>query len=389
MPTCIVNEISLDLTSGNWVQYDRNPGDPGDWSYDPNTGYITNAKNQNEISGFYNTDHLDYTDYRLILHYRTSSLDDDGIGAIFRFQDNNNWYAVMSDDGGLGFQSHARLMKCENGTINTIAIPLIADAAWTRYIDNVLDISVVGGHITVILNGQKVFDYVDSNPIATGAFGPITKSQPNTTFTSIEAIVADAPQEPEMASFSIELSNLTVNISWNPVIDPATVSREESDYKIKVGTIPGGDDVLATTDLSAGTNSYQVLLPAQGRLYYIGIQAYSICSKLGSTWATKAVITIDSISTIPFTKTGIDTLRQRTNELRNIHGLPDYSWTDPTITKHKTLPKKIHFDELKTAIEDIFNARGELITWNYNITTGDLKNDTHWQELENKLNSLI
>jgi hypothetical protein len=57
-------------------------------------------------------------------------------------------------------------------------------------------------------------------------------------------------------------------------------------------------------------------------------------------------------------KENIDHIRAKVNEFRQANGLPPYSWTDPIIIKKVTPVKAIHWNEIQTAINEVYNQTG-------------------------------
>ncbi len=95
----------------------------------------------------------DWTDYRLSLTMR--STDDDTIGAMFRFKDDQNYYR-FSWDKQAGFR---RLEKRVNGTFTTMAADAAAYVIGQNY---QLTIVAQGTKLQVSIDGQLVFSVTDS-----------------------------------------------------------------------------------------------------------------------------------------------------------------------------------------------------------------------------------
>src|SRR5690606_37983197 len=107
----------------SWVQYDTD-ADPtigkGDWSFVEHNGttMITNARNQNGRSMWYNAAHSNYTDYGFRFNVRVEDTsDDDMIGAIFRFDAlTKNHYSVEWDSGGTSARGIRLVRYVQNST---------------------------------------------------------------------------------------------------------------------------------------------------------------------------------------------------------------------------------------------------------------------------------
>jgi hypothetical protein len=209
----------IDITNftGEWKQWDQQsiipPGEtlqtqtgngPGNWHGPPEEGYpeVTNLRNQNSRSGWYNPAHKDLTDYDFRFKVSARKGDDDMYGAIFKFDPvTQNFYSFEWDgywgmnppSGGTGVKGMAIYKNiCKNpelaGTGDlqyTTTLLARADISWkpgTAEV-NEIRISTIGDSIKVWTNGVLRFDIKDkSNPFLKGAWGPVTASQPDTYF---------------------------------------------------------------------------------------------------------------------------------------------------------------------------------------------------------------
>lgn len=459
---CLNTDIDLNFVSGNWVQFDETYA--GNWSHDSVTASLTNAANQNGISGFYNQDHLNLADYRFIIHYKTTSTDDDGIGVLFRFQDKDNWYAVLSDDGGLGFANNISIIKKKGGVKSNVGTALVPSAAWIRYEENRLEVIVTQGHIIVNLNGQLVYEFDDSAPILSGALGPATQSQPNTTFTDLSVITSTPPETPiliPVSSINSITDSQVITLQWSEITDPGHSLNREASYKLMIGTGPEIQDVLPITDLGQ-VNEYNITL-GYGTYYWSAL-AYSKCSDMASAWAKPSSFTIrppvpwashssgiynekltvylycaaavdiyytldgtiptasgnkyngpldidkyshlkcvaiannirseianyDYTIIYPYTKRGMNYLRDLIDQYRASHGMIGYNWKTEIIP-FETSIMLWHITELRQAIEEIYSFNHQTVNWSYKIADPwtELISDPVWFELIEKTNTAM
>lgn len=98
------------------------------------------------------------------------------LGVAFRFKDRNNYYYVTYNGGYQNWDGkNLRLMK-RTGTSDVrlaeFTIPVFDRTKVYR-----VRVEVVGPNIKVWLDGVQAFNYTDSFPITSGAFGPIVKYQ--------------------------------------------------------------------------------------------------------------------------------------------------------------------------------------------------------------------
>lgn len=206
----VYEPVDISNFTGEWVQWDEirveegGLNGPGDWHGPPEPGYpeVTNLRNQNGRSGWYNPNHLNLTDYEFGFHVQVRGGDDDMYGAIFKFDAETQnfysfeWDAYLSLDppsGGTGVRGMAIYKNiCLNpgapeeerlryNKIRLAHVPL----SWSAHQNeiNTIRISTIGNRIRVWTNGVLRMDVVDNdNPFLKGAWGPVTQSQPNTYF---------------------------------------------------------------------------------------------------------------------------------------------------------------------------------------------------------------
>ena len=194
----------IDLTNfmSEWVTFNEGlkEEDIGDWYGPPVMPKITNKRNQNLRSGWYNPKHADFSDY--IFRFKVQSLsdwDDDMYGAIFRFDPVTfNHYSFEWDcgttNGGTGIFGMAIYRNiCKNREeygINNLKFEreqlAYLNEEWgaTKGLIHDVVIQVMGSNIQVFVDGVKKLECTDTSPKALkkGAWGPVTKSQPDTYF---------------------------------------------------------------------------------------------------------------------------------------------------------------------------------------------------------------
>ncbi|MBR2245608.1 MAG: hypothetical protein IJ880_01055 [Bacilli bacterium] len=200
--------VDISNFTGEWEQFDTMPVEegglngPGDWHGPPEEGYpeVTNLRNQNGNSGWYNPNHADLTDYTFEFTVQVRGGDDDMYGAIFKFdEDTLNHYSFEWDayhsigSGGTGVRGMAVYKNiCQNpenkgiGRLEYTRTELIhLPISWTANANeiNKIKVSAIGNQIKVWTNDILRFDIVDTDePLMKGAWGPVTRSQPNTFF---------------------------------------------------------------------------------------------------------------------------------------------------------------------------------------------------------------
>lgn len=179
------------------------------------------------------------------------STDNDHIGVVFYYQDQQNYYQFYMDD-----QNTSRfLVKVEDGVRNVLAV----SRQGYRFNDELdLHVAVSGNEINVLLDGKSVFDggpVVVDNPLKEGGtIGVFSSGQKSSTFDDIIVnklsltahAAADARTIAEQGH-DTALVNLTAASSYGP--------DDIVDYKWLVG-----DKVVATTrdaavQLAVGTKN--------------------------------------------------------------------------------------------------------------------------------------
>ncbi len=211
---------SIDISNftGEWRQWDQQTlfregetietktgNGPGDWHGPPEKGFpeVTNLRNQNSRSGWYNPEHVNLTDYDFKFKVQARKGDDDMYGAIFKFDPKTQNFYSFEWDGHWGLNPPANGVSgvhgmvifkniCRNpevagtGDLLYTKTPLArADISWIPHTSQVneIRISTIGNRIKVWTNNILRFDIEDNNdPFLKGAWGPLTQSQPDTYF---------------------------------------------------------------------------------------------------------------------------------------------------------------------------------------------------------------
>jgi Ca2+-binding RTX toxin-like protein len=113
--------------------------------------------------------------YEVTLH----STDDDTIGAVFYFKDDQNTYRVTFNAS----ENTRQLLRIKDG-VETVLATAHAGMAWSR--DVALEIAVSDGEIRVFLDGQSVFGtVVDSDPLSGGTVGFFSDFQTSSQFDDV------------------------------------------------------------------------------------------------------------------------------------------------------------------------------------------------------------
>jgi hypothetical protein len=128
--------------------------------YTPESDFA--VEKQGTYALFDAADTSNWTDYRMDVSIR--SLDDGYLGVMFRVLDKNNFYRISwnRQDG------NAYLVKCENGNYT-----LIAQKRFQMHKGQVYDLNIIanGALLQVFVNGQRLMEITDNNPITEGTVG--------------------------------------------------------------------------------------------------------------------------------------------------------------------------------------------------------------------------
>lgn len=119
----------------------------------------------------------EWDDYRY--EVTLQSTDKDTIGALFRYQDDQNHYRVSFN----AYANTRELVQVRDG-IEAVLASVSAGMPWTR--DVSLEIAVKGGEIRVFLDGNSVFGTVtDADPILSGSVGFWSSAQKSSQFDDV------------------------------------------------------------------------------------------------------------------------------------------------------------------------------------------------------------
>lgn len=177
MGPCVA-ENSLSDSNLKWVIIDDPyPSEPSEWIV--KDGVITQNSNiyrtQDEYS-FWQGTHMvsgnpDETDY--VLTFRMKTDDNDGIGAIVRYQDKDNYYRFISVLDGSNKGPFSRLEKFENGKR-----AVLDESSWAYKQDEEYSVifSAIGEDLDVVVDGEKILHATDDT-FSSGKFGFLTYAQ--------------------------------------------------------------------------------------------------------------------------------------------------------------------------------------------------------------------
>lgn len=146
-----------------WTVYDaRVRSEPSNWRIV--SGVLTQSSNIYRVDNEY--DHwqgsnlvagsADWTDYEL--SFKMGSFDDDGMGALFRYQDENNYYRFIMVQDPTNRGPFRRLEKYVDGKRYVLAE---SRAGYTPNKAYSVAIRLVGDHISVYLDGEKILEARD------------------------------------------------------------------------------------------------------------------------------------------------------------------------------------------------------------------------------------
>lgn len=210
--------VDISNFTGEWEQWDEDPvktgikdgtwsNGPGDWHGPPEEGYseVINLINQDHYSGWYNPDHIEMSDYVVAFTAESrTTWDNDMYGMTFRWNPNiASGYMFQWDAGGAGINGMAVYrMTCTNpeaiGTTTKLEFTrkrLAYDPTWwdttaqqdaSNNPDRVfyphrIQVSAIGNKFDVTIDGQLKLSFID-DMYETGAWGPVTRSNPDTYF---------------------------------------------------------------------------------------------------------------------------------------------------------------------------------------------------------------
>lgn len=159
LPLIVEDTFDDSNSLANWIVIDEGTiNSPSNWSivsqeqaelagvYGPGSGAISNRKGS--FNYWKDPKSLFWADYQFDVSLRAA--DDDGIGVIFRYRDEDNYYKFDMDSQ----KNFRKLFKMYNGIETTIAS---VSGGYTQGQKMQLSINVTGGQFNIILDGNDVF----------------------------------------------------------------------------------------------------------------------------------------------------------------------------------------------------------------------------------------
>lgn len=178
------NWTPISAYSGGTMQY------PGQWSYNSN-GYIVNAENTDDMTGFYNPT-TNYSDMDISISMGSWSGDDDTLGAMIRFSEDKDYnctgYVFAYDGADINGGYVRGLYKINGKQFSFKNLEKVVDLPtthWQRGNYETIRISAQGNNIKVWRNNTLIVNYTDPNPIEAGSYGFMSASQPDARFKGI------------------------------------------------------------------------------------------------------------------------------------------------------------------------------------------------------------
>ncbi len=197
VPDLLMEEHFDGATTGGWSEIDEGGLlSPSSWGlqsdqyvqssniYGPN-GQAT-ANRQGTFAFWNDPAALLWDDYTCAANIR--STDNDGIGLMFRYQDQDNYYKVEMDSQ----RGFATLFKMQGGVETTLA----TDNNHQYAIGSImrLEVSAVGSEITVLLDGQELFDPVtDADYLPVGTVALYSWGNAGAYFDDVVVQAAETP----------------------------------------------------------------------------------------------------------------------------------------------------------------------------------------------------
>jgi hypothetical protein len=163
-----------------------------------------------------------WTDYRFSICLRSD--DDDAIGVLVRYRDENNWYRFSMDKA----MSYRRFTKCVVGTVSELWHD---DVPYVEGQEYLLTIDALGDSITGYLNGVHLFSVRDSaHP--TGTVGLYCWANTGANFSSLKVTAAEwstyyqfRPDEKNMTAGTRVLIHSGNSIDWTQQPRPGEEHR--------------------------------------------------------------------------------------------------------------------------------------------------------------------
>jgi hypothetical protein len=121
-----------------------------------------------------------WTDYRVSVRLRSD--DDDTIGVLVRYRDEDNWYRFSMDRE----RAYRRLIRCEGGVVTDLWHDSVPYEVGAEYL---ITLDVIGDTIVGYLNGISLFSVRDSTH-ATGTIGLYCWANTGARFPSVRVCAA-------------------------------------------------------------------------------------------------------------------------------------------------------------------------------------------------------
>lgn len=194
-----------------------------------------------------------WTDYRVNVNLR--SPDNDGIGLMFRVQDNNNYYRFSMDSE----RNFRRLVKKVNGTFTQIWQGTGTYVANQNY---QLEVTVQGTTITISLDGVQLYSGTDTS-LRRGTIGLYSWNNQGSAFDNVEVANLTGPSanyEPVVsitspADNTSVVSGTLVTFTGNATdVEDGSLSSTISWSSDRDGNL-GTGGTLSTSTLSIGTHT--------------------------------------------------------------------------------------------------------------------------------------
>lgn len=191
----------------SWHVFHKNPDEKGLWTLSTE-GYLQITSNQNGLSGRYDPNALDATDYAFVTEVIPSGADDDSFGIHFRYQDNFHFYFVAWDGGGeYGWGTETLRLYKVNGDTYELLASSPALGTWVGGTPYQFEIEARGNLIVVTVDGQERMRLEDTdNPYLKGAYGPCATSQVS-TWTYLSVLGAQSFMVSENFDSSVTIDN--------------------------------------------------------------------------------------------------------------------------------------------------------------------------------------
>lgn len=209
-------KINQSVDMGNFIKdwSTFNESSAGNWNQISRNGYLTivNTLNQGGRSFWYNPKHATLTNYTYDYYVETTDSDNDMLGSVFRFNpDDDSFYSFEWDDNGLSVKGMAIYRNIRVGS-NSFQKTLLAHRStrWNRNqvyhvtvncSSDLLEVTVRLGGPSGSIVGQLSARDNGPEALSSGAWGPMTQSQPNVFFWLLkyqEFIIFDKFKYPKL-----------------------------------------------------------------------------------------------------------------------------------------------------------------------------------------------